>query len=180
MVVKFFANKKGGSSKAIDYLLNEREAQGTARILKGDEQLTRDIIKSIDYKQKTTVGCLSFEEPNISEDMKYQLMKDFENMLLPNMENKYNILWIEHIDKGRLELNFVIPKIELETQKSLNPYYHKADLPRVEMWQDIQNLEHNFTNPKDPSKARTVETNNKEIHLSKDYEQLDKLLIIFA
>ena len=176
MVVKFFANKKGGSSKAIDYLLNEREAQGTARILKGDEQLTRDIIKSIDYKQKTTVGCLSFEEPNISEDMKYQLMKDFENMLLPNMENKYNILWIEHIDKGRLELNFVIPKIELETQKSLNPYYHKADLPRVEMWQDIQNLEHNFTNPKDPSKARTVETNNKEIHLSKDYEQLDKLL----
>lgn len=176
MVVKFFANKKGGSSKAIDYLLNEREAQGTARILKGDEQLTRDIIKGIDYKQKTTVGCLSFEEPNISEDMKYQLMKDFENMLLPNMENKYNILWIEHIDKGRLELNFVIPKIELETQKSLNPYYHKADLPRVEMWQDIQNLEHNFTNPKDPSKARTVETNNKEIHLSKDYEQLDKLL----
>ena len=176
MVVKFFANKKGGSSKAIDYLLNEREAQGTARILKGDEQLTRDIIKGIDYKQKTTVGCLSFEEPNISEDMKYKLMQDFENMLLPGMENKFNILWVEHTDKGRLELNFVIPKIELETQKSLNPYYHKADLPRVEMWQDIQNLEHNFTNPKDPSKARTVETNNKEIHLSKDYEQLDKLL----
>ena len=31
MVVKFFGNKKGGSSKAIDYLLNEREAQGTAK-----------------------------------------------------------------------------------------------------------------------------------------------------
>lgn len=176
MVVKFFANKKGGSSKAIDYLLNEREAQGTARILKGDEQLTRDIIKGIDYKQKTTVGCLSFEEPNISEDMKYKLMQDFEAMLLPGMQDRYNILWVEHTDKNRLELNFVIPKIELESQKSLNPYYHKADLPRVEMWQDLQNLAHGFTNPKDPRKARTVETNNKEIHLSKDYEQLDKLL----
>ena len=176
MVVKFFGNKKGGSSKAIDYLLNEREAQGTARILKGDEQLTRDIIKNIDYKQKTTVGCLSFEEPNISEDMKYQLMKDFENMLLPGMENKFNILWVEHTDKGRLELNFVIPKIELETQKSLNPYYHKADLPRVEMWQDMQNLTHNFTNPKDPKKERSVEINSHIKKFNESYEELNQTI----
>ena len=82
MVVKFFANKKGGSSKAIDYLLNERREQGTARLLKGDEQLTRDIIKDINYKQKTTVGCLSFEEQDISEELKQKLMEDFEKMLL--------------------------------------------------------------------------------------------------
>ena len=65
MVVKFFSNKKGGSSKAIDYLLNHREQQGTAKVLQGDPQLTRQIINSIQYKQKTTVGCLSFEEKNI-------------------------------------------------------------------------------------------------------------------
>lgn len=176
MVVKFFGNKKGGSSKAIDYLLNEREQQGTAKVLQGDPQLTRQIINSIQYKQKTTVGCLSFEEKNISEDLKHQLIADFEKNLLPGMENRYNILWVEHTDKGRLELNFVIPKIDLETQKSLNPYYHKADLPRVEKWQDLQNLAHGFSNPKDPSKARTLQTNSKEIGLSKDYEQLDKLL----
>lgn len=177
MVVKFFSNKKGGSAKAIDYLLNEREQQGTAKVLQGDPQLTRQIINSIQFKQKTTVGCLSFEEPNISEDLKHQLIADFENHLLPGLEKEqYNILWVEHRDKGRLELNFVIPKIELTTQKSLNPYYHLADLPRVEKWQDLQNLAHGFSNPKDPSKQRTLQTNNKEIGLSKDYEQLDKLL----
>ena len=176
MVVKFFGNKKGGSTASIDYLLNERKSKGTARLLQGDEQLTRDIINSLNFKQKTTVGCLSFEEKNISEDLKYKLMADFENMLLPNMEDRYNILWVEHIDKGRLELNFVIPKIDLESQKSLNPYYHKADLKRVELWQDLTNLENSFTNPKDPSKARTLETNSKELHLSKDYETLDKTL----
>ena len=176
MTAVFFANKKGGSSKAIDYLLNEREQQGTARVLKGDPKLTREIINSIKYKQKTTVGCLSFEEKNISEDMKYQLIEDFEKHLLPGMQDRYNILWVEHTDKGRLELNFVIPKIDLVSQKSLNPYYHKADLPRVEKWQDLQNLKYNFSSPKDPSKKRTLETNSKEIHLSKDYEQLDKLL----
>lgn len=176
MVVKFFGNKKGGSTASIDYLLNERKSKGTARLLQGDEQLTRDIINSLNFKQKTTVGCLSFEEKNISEDLKYKLMADFENMLLPNMQDRYNILWVEHIDKGRLELNFVIPKIDLESQKSLNPYYHKADLKRVELWQDLTNLENSFTNPKDPSKARTLETNSKELHLSKDYETLDKTL----
>ena len=176
MVVKFFGNKKGGSTASIDYLLNERKSKGTARLLQGDEQLTRDIINSLNFKQKTTVGCLSFEEKNISEDLKYKLMADFENMLLPNMQDRYNILWVEHIDKGRLELNFVIPKIDLESQKSLNPYFHKADLKRVEIWQDLTNLENSFTNPKDPSKARTLETNSKELHLSKDYETLDKTL----
>ena len=176
MVVKFFGNKKGGSTASIDYLLNERKSKGTARLLQGDEQLTRDIINSLNFKQKTTVGCLSFEEKSINEDLKYKLMADFEKMLLPNMEDRYNILWVEHIDKGRLELNFVIPKIDLESQKSLNPYYHKADLKRVELWQDLTNLENSFTNPKDPSKARTLETNSKELHLSKDYETLDKTL----
>ena len=176
MVVKFFSNKKGGSAKAVNYLLNHREQEGTARVLQGDPDLTRQIINSMDFKQKTTVGCLSFEEQNISEEMKYQLMKDFENHLLPGMQDRYNILWVEHTDKGRLELNFVIPKIDLETQKSLNPYYHKADLPRVEKWQDLQNLKYNYSSPKDPSKARTLQTDTKQIGLSKDYEQLDKLL----
>lgn len=176
MVVKFFGNKKGGSTASIDYLLNERKSKGTARLLQGDEKLTRDIINSLSFKQKTTVGCLSFEEKDISQDLKYKLMADFEKMLLPNMQDRYNILWVEHIDKGRLELNFVIPKIDLESQKSLNPYFHKADLKRVEIWQDLTNLENSFTNPKDPAKKRTLETNSKEIHLSKDYEELDKTI----
>lgn len=176
MVVKFFSNKKGGSCKAIDYLLNEREKLGTAKVLQGNPQLTKKIINSISYKQKTTVGCLSFEEKNISQKQKYKLMEDFENYLLPGMQDKYNILWVEHTDKDRLELNFVIPKIELETQKSLNPYYHKADLPRIEKWQDLQNLQYGYSNPKDPSKARILKTDTKKIGLSQDYEQLNKLL----
>lgn len=177
MVVKFFANKKGGSSKAIDYLLNHREKDGTARVLQGDPQLTREIINSIQYKQKTTVGVLSFEEANLSEELKYQLMADFEKHLLPGLEKEqYNILWVEHRDKGRLELNFVIPKIELTTQKSLNPYYHKADLPRVEKWQDLQNLTHNFSNPKDPSKERNVEINSCIKKFNQSYEQLNETI----
>ncbi|MGK3325838.1 hypothetical protein ACSLPB_29600, partial [Escherichia coli] len=42
---------------------------------------------------------------------------------LPGLEkNQYSILWVEHQDKGRLELNFVIPNMELQTGKRLQPY----------------------------------------------------------
>lgn len=177
MVVKFFSNKKGGSTKAIDYLLNEREADGTARVLKGNPSLTKDIINTIMYKQKVCVGCLSFEEENIDEDLKYKLIEDFEKHLLPSLsDNQFNILWVEHTDKGRLELNFLIPKIELTTKKSLQPYYHYQDLPRIEKWQDYTNIKHMFTNPKDPSKQRTLQGASKQINLQKDYQKLDELL----
>lgn len=51
MVVKFFPNKKGGSAKAVNYLLNHREQEGTARVLQGDPDLTRQIINDIQFKQ---------------------------------------------------------------------------------------------------------------------------------
>ena len=174
MVVKFFSNKKGGSVKALDYLLNEREKDGTARVLIGDEQLTRNIINSISFKHKVCVGCLSFEEQNINEDLKYKIMSDFEKHLLPSLESdQYNILWVEHTDKNRLELNFVIPKIELSRKIALNPFYHKQDLSRVDVWQNLTNLTYDFTNPKDPAKERTLQGASKKISLQKDYEQLD-------
>lgn len=174
MVVKFFSNKKGGSVKALDYLLNEREKDGTARVLIGDEQLTRNIINSISFKHKVCVGCLSFEEENIDEDLKYKIMSDFEKHLLPSLESdQYNILWVEHTDKNRLELNFVIPKIELTRKIALNPFYHKQDLSRVDTWQNLTNLTYGFTDPKDPAKERTLQGASKKISLQKDYEQLD-------
>ncbi|MCT7635864.1 relaxase/mobilization nuclease domain-containing protein [Aliarcobacter butzleri] len=176
MVVKFFSNKKGGSVKALDYLLNEREKDGTARVLIGDEQLTRNIINSISFKHKVCVGCLSFDEENIDEDLKYKIMSDFEKHLLPSLESdQYNILWVEHVDKGRLELNFVIPKIELTRKIALNPFYHKQDLSRVDVWQNLTNLTYGFSDPKDPSKERTLQGASKKISLQNDYEKLDEM-----
>ena len=177
MVVKFFSNKKGGSVKALDYLLNEREKDGTARVLSGDEQLTRNIINSISFTHKVCVGCLSFEEKNIDEDLKYKIMSDFEKNLLPSLESdQYNILWVEHTDKNRLELNFVIPKIELTRKIALNPFYHKQDLSRVDVWQNLTNITYGFTDPKDPAKERTLQGSSKKISLQKDYEKLDEML----
>ncbi|HEB9288075.1 TPA: relaxase/mobilization nuclease domain-containing protein [Campylobacter coli] len=177
MICKFFKTQTGGGVSAINYLLDKRVNQGTARILKGDEFLTRELIKSMTQKHKTCVGVLSFEEKNIDENTKKEIMESFENALLtPAMQGRFNILWIEHTDKGRLELNFVIPKIDLESKKAFNPYFHKADNKRIEIWGDFVNLCYGFTNPKDPRKEQTIQGSKKAKELFKDYESLDKIL----
>lgn len=177
MYVKFFSNKKGGSSASINYLLNEREKEGTAKILKGDRALTENIIKSISNKQKVTVGVLSFEEQSLTAAQKEELMAEFEKTIFAGMSpDEYNILWVEHTDKARLEMNFVIPKIHLPTQKAFNPYFHEVDFPRVEMFEDIYNIKFNLSSKKDPSKAQTLLGAKKEFNLYKDYQQLDELL----
>jgi hypothetical protein len=182
MVVKFFPNKGGGGVGAINYLLDkQRVALEQAKLLQGNEKLTRKLIELIDNKQKLTVGCLSFSEEDIDEDLKFKLMDEFEKILLAGLKpEQYNILWVEHTDKGRLELNFAIPKLELTSKKALQPYYHKSDLARVEMWQDITNLKYGFSNPKDPQNQRNVNTSKVEISKTKSYEALDRTLHKFV
>ena len=178
MILKFLRNKKGGSTASINYLLNkERVQNGTAKILAGDEQNTRDIINSITKKQKVTFGVLSFEEENIPEQQKKELMQEFEKTFFAGMDKEqYNILWVEHTDKGRLELNFIIPKVELSTGKTFNPYYHKTDFHLADLFERTANLKYNFTDPKDPAKESSIQGSKKAFGLFKGYRNLDKKL----
>ncbi|OOQ18120.1 molybdopterin-guanine dinucleotide biosynthesis protein MobA [Helicobacter pylori] len=183
MLVKFWGINQGGGDGdgSVNYLLNERVEQGTAKVLKGDANLTKSLLLSLTQKHKACVGCLSFEESNIDESLKYELMESFENALLTQeMQNRYNILWVEHTDKGRLELNFVIPKIDLERQKAFNPYYHKVDLKRIDTWQNVVNLKYTFTNPKDLKKQQISNYHNTKTPqgkaIFKNYKELDNYL----
>ncbi|OOP88596.1 molybdopterin-guanine dinucleotide biosynthesis protein MobA [Helicobacter pylori] len=183
MLVKFWGINQGGGDGdgSVNYLLNERVEQGTAKVLKGDANLTKSLLLSLTQKHKACVGCLSFEESNIDESLKYELMESFENALLTQeMQNRYNILWVEHTDKGRLELNFVIPKIDLERQKAFNPYYHKVDLKRIDTWQNVVNLKYTFTNPKDLEKQQISNYHNTKTPqgkaIFKNYKELDNYL----
>ncbi|GAA7306466.1 hypothetical protein TH0573_14790 [Helicobacter pylori] len=183
MLVKFWGINQGGGDGdgSVNYLLNERVEQGTAKVLKGDANLTKSLLLSLTQKHKACVGCLSFEEPDIDENLKHELIESFETTLLTEkMQGRYNILWVEHTDKGRLELNFVIPRIDLITQKAFTPYYHSADITRIDIWKDYTNLKHAFTNPKDLEKQNTIQHHNTKTPQGKElletYEKLDKLI----
>lgn len=175
MLVKFFRYGQGVSG-SVEYLLNERESQGTAKTLRGNPQLTQSIIKNIPFKNKYKSGVLSFEESSLDTKTKNQIMDDFEKVLLAGLDKEqYNILWVEHNDKNRVELNFVIPRINLETQRAFNPYYAKIDQDRVNTFKDLQNIKHNLADPNNPQKQRTHSLNNN-LKTNKDFKKLDELL----
>ena len=157
MIVSFFARGTGSGGGSVDYLLGKDRDREKAKVLSGDPDETVALIDASHYAKKYTSGVLSFEERNISDEQKREVMASFEDCLFPGMDkDQYSVLWVEHTDKGRLELNFVIPNVELTTGKRLQPYYHAADLKRVDAWRTIQNLEHGFSDPEDPAKQQTL------------------------
>jgi len=159
---------RGGSARSsVNYLTNKKE--GEVRVLAGDPELSAQLAESLDFQNKYTVGCLTFEEANIPEDHKYEIMQKFEDTFFAGLnKDQYDISWIEHIDKGRLELNFFIPNVELESGKRLQPYYDRADRHLAENFKQAINLEYGLSSPDDPQKRQTLTMNRNLPKNTKD------------
>lgn len=173
MIVKFFKNSGGGSANAtMNYLLGKENDREGARLLSGDPELTKRLSDSLSFQNRYTVGVLSFEEVNLPDDDKRAIMESFESSLLAGLDkDQYNMTWIEHTDKERLELNFVIANVELTTGKRLQPYFDRVDRPLVENWKQVTNHEYGLTDPHDPDKAQAVKTLNRQ-NLPKAVQQV--------
>lgn len=159
MIVKFHRRGVGRGSGAPEYLLGRDGMREDATLLRGDPQEVQDLCDSSPYAKKYTSGVLSFEESNIPESDKQELMDSFESTLMAGLDkDQYSVLWVEHRDKGRLELNFVIPNVELTTGKRLQPYYDRADRPLVDAWKECANVKYSLSDPNDPEKTRFLVT----------------------
>lgn len=183
MIVKFFRRSKDVGSKPINYFLGAEKDRKFARVLSGDPVITEHLINATKFENKYKSGVLSFAEraDEISEADKLEIMRSFEATLFAGLEpDQYDILWIEHSDKdrfdvddegkaikgtersGRLELNFVIPCHELRSGKRLQPFYTGTDMRRVNAWKNITNRELKtlkgdaVADPNDPKRHRKV------------------------
>ena len=181
MIVDFFRHGSGLSKGCLDYLLGEDREREHAQVLSGDVGLTAQLIDSSPFAKKYTSGCLSFYEHDLNDQDKQQIMQNFEQCLFPGLEkDQYQILWVQHHDKvnqdtgqTRLELNFVIPNVELSTGKRLQPFYAPVDLDRVDLFKQITNTEHSLYDPDDPE-HRQLFLNKK--NLPKDVKDFKEQL----
>lgn len=181
MIVDFFRHGSGLSKGCLDYLLGEDQEREHAQVLSGDVELTAQLIDSSPFAKKYTSGCLSFYEHDLSDQDKQKIMQNFEECLFPGLDkDQYQILWVQHQDKinqdtgeTRLELNFVIPNVELSTGKRLQPFYAPVDLDRVDLFKQIINTEHSLYDPDDPE-HRQLFLNKK--NLPKDIKDFKEQL----
>ncbi len=165
MFSKIFARGAGRAS-GIDYLLNHKDAEGKdrnppAELLRGNPELTKAIIAGLNFAQNYKSGVLSFTETveTIGTDKLQQIMDSFEAMVKVGFEDdpgRIDMLWVLHQDKGRAELHWVTPNVDLETGKRFQPYYDRVDQKMFRTWERLTNAENGFTDPSDPTRARTI------------------------
>lgn len=161
MIIKIHSRGIGAGRGPIDYLLGKDRDRQDARLDRGDPEQMIQIIDSTNFAQKYTSGVLSFAERDLDEHQKQQIMDSFERVLLPGLDkDQYSILWVQHQDKDRLELNFVVANVELHSGKRLQPYYDRADRPRLNAWKDLVNDHYQLKDPNDPLNKRELCTPN--------------------
>lgn len=161
MIIKIHSRGAGSGRGPVDYLLGKDRDREDARLDRGDPEQMIQLIDSTNFAQKYTSGVLSFAERDLDEHQKQQIMDSFERALMPGMDkDQYSILWVQHQDKDRLELNFVVANVELQSGKRLQPYYDKADRPRLNAWKDLVNDHYKLHDPNDPLNKRELCTPN--------------------
>lgn len=165
MLNKIFKHGSGGASGVMNYMLkdpdNPKLDREGATVLRGDVEIQAQLIDSLvgKFKQQYVSGCWSFEEApdQVTEDQKNEIMDGTEKLILAGLDpSRISITWIEHTDKGRLELNYIVACVDLEHGRLFQPYMHSHDQARWNAFKDIQNITHGFTDPNDPAKARTM------------------------
>ncbi len=157
MLVKINRRGKGGSAGPIDYLLGKERKRQHARVLRGDVEQTAELIDSLNFARNYTSGTLSFAESDVADDIKEKIMSSFEHAVFTGLDrDQWDCLWIEHKDKGRLELNFLIPNVELTSGKRLQPYFDAADRTRINAWQTVINGQLDLADPHDPARSKAV------------------------
>ena len=178
MICKFFRGGRtfAGAKNAVAYLLNERVQEGQAKVLVGNPQLTLDIIKNIKNKWKFSSGVMSFKE-NINDKTKQEIIKHFKDTFFCGMnEEQYNLLIVEHKDKGRTELHFIIPRVELTTGKAYNPYFVKKDFTKKDLFQDFINAKYNLSSPHYAEKQELTKLPNPNMKKDELQEWIDKYI----
>ncbi|RLA79824.1 MAG: hypothetical protein DRG78_12155 [Epsilonproteobacteria bacterium] len=176
MIISY--NKKSGKgvSGAVEYVLENRDMNFVA-LLKGDAQITKDLIFTNTNKYKYSSGIIAFGNDTPTKEQVMDIIAEFEKSTFAGLEQEqYNILWVEHTDTSKYHLHFVIPRLELSTQKALNPNWHKADQDRLMLLQDYINNKYKFENPFQADKRQTLKIDKKQSNRDKTREHIHSII----
>lgn len=178
MLIKFFARGKGSGAAPVDYVCHTAGRENAPpEVLRGDADLTKNLIDSIDRDWRYTSGVVSFAlEDAPTPEQQERVMDAFEKAAFAGLEqDQYNILWVrhQHTEGGRVELHFVTPRMELTTGKALNiapPNWQKLFDPL----QNALNYENRWADPHSPEHARNTQKATENAPRARDRESIGK------
>ncbi len=172
----------GGSKPALDYLTGYLTSEGARatrpQILRGDRETVATLIDSIPFQRRYTSGVLSFHaDDRVTPKIQSEIMDRFEDIAFAGLEReRRSILWVRHDDKdARVELHFIVPKIDLATRKSIN-IAPPTPASRL-LWDTFRsaiNLRYGFRDPDRPECQQLVSIPGHVAKLSAQARRLGK------
>lgn len=199
MLIQFFPNGKGSGAAPVGYLIATevlayddnrdlcRDARGNPltvsrdprpEVLRGDPARTEALIDACPYQWTYRAGVISFtREDAPDEQQQAEVIDRFEELAFAGLErDQYDCLWVRHTHEDRVELHFCTPRLELSTGKSLNiapPGYQAA----FDSLRDMMNKAHNWADPLDAERARTVQHPPEALTRAQGREELQSWIL---
>jgi len=119
MIIGFSRYGSGTSGPALDYLtgyLTNGEARDPKpEVVRGDTATVAKIIDALPFERRYSSGVLSFavEDHVTTRDSGRHNESLRERSFAGLPSDRRSIVWIKHGDKGRTELHFVVPRVDL-------------------------------------------------------------------
>ena len=168
MYMKVFPHGQGAGEGPTNYLVREDYPGRDAHlpdVLRGDPEVTRALIDSLDTKWRFTAGALSWHpDDTVTPEQEQRVMDDFEALAFAGLEaDQRNILWVRHIHAGHHELHFVIPRVELASGKAFNPC-PPGWQKHFDLFRDLHNHREGWARPDDPARIRMFTPAHTDVH----------------
>ncbi len=168
MYMKVFPHGQGGGDGPTHYLVRPDypgRKDHPPEVLRGDLDLTRALIDSLDTKWKFTAGVLSWHpDDKVTLEQERCVMDDFEAMAFAGLDaDQRNILWVRHTHADHHELHFVIPRVELSTGKAFNPC-PPGWQKHFDVFRDLHNHREGWARPDDSARARSRVPEHADLH----------------
>lgn len=161
MIVGFSAHGRGNGYGPVNYFTSETRPDRAGQppvVVSGCPETTRALIDATPHDWKYTSGVLSFAPgETITPEMELAIIAGFEKLAFAGLDkSQYDILWVRHTHAGHHELHFVTPRMELETEKSLNirPPGDKAK-QHFDDFRSLVNAKYGLADPDDPARQRS-------------------------
>lgn len=117
----------GGAKDAVNYVMSMHDHEGKLRsvapkILEGNPELTKQICLDFcsNFKHKCVSGVISFrDDEQPTDEQKMEVIKKFKETFLTGMEERVNILFVEHTDKFNCEIHYILNRCDLGDGENL-------------------------------------------------------------
>ncbi|WP_274643783.1 relaxase/mobilization nuclease domain-containing protein [Pseudomonas serbica] len=154
-----------------------REREPRPVLLEGDPAQMVALCNSLTFKNKYTTGVLSFSPAetaliDATPGLKENLIKEIKDFAYAGVKNDDSkpIMVVQHTHTGRLELNYMFPRVHMESGKYFNPfppnYNGKTGKGSAQLFIDHNNAfvdyvcsKYGLQNPRDPQYAQEIKIN---------------------